>query len=590
MAEFWISATQNRFLPVATPTAGMSRVLHPARTVASVRQAASAAHVYGKRLTQAEAFTTFNDDWIEYPYALKVPGDEAFCLGLTRNVLCFYVHQPRLDIQPGYQWAHIGTHFDRNITWWSQSHAWLGYLARCQHMLRQGRFVADVLYFSGEVVPNFVPFDAKPVAGHDFDVINAQALLGRASSKDGRMVLADGTSYRYLVLPAQVTDKMTAPVVEKIRALVEGGATVIGGRPRQTPGLGGYPECDRKLKTVADSIWGAADAPSGERMAGEGRVIWGKTVEEVIAADGLRPDIEFRHAASGVKFQWIHRRDGETEIYFVSNAGDAATDVEVEFRVAGKTPELWDAVTGRVRALPEFRMQGGSTAVPMRFEPRQSFFVVFRRSVGSEPAARGRNFPRARKVDEISGPWQVSFNPKWGPARPVVFEQLVDWTRRPEEDIRYYSGAAVYRRSFDAPVQGGERLYLDLGRVHNLARVRLNGRDLGVVWTAPWRVDITDAVKQKENQLEIEVVNLWPNRLIGDGKLPKKRRRTVTNVRTYDAVLPPGFKRYGCLKCERRMKTREAAQLLPSGLLGPVTLCALPEFPRTPSTTTGWRP
>jgi hypothetical protein len=541
--------------------------------VRSVRQAASAAHVYGKPLCQAEAFTDIVDDWIEDPYALKRIGDRAFCLGLTRNVLCFYVHQPRLDIKPGYQWAHVGAHFDRNITWWDQGHAWLKYLARCQHMLRQGAFVADWLYFSGEDIPTSALMDQKPVDGHDYDVINAQALLSRTRAEGGRVVLPDGMSYRYLVLQEDRTAKMTPAVLEKLRELVEGGVTLVGSRPRQAPGLTDYPRCDEKLKAMTDELWGPRSGPSGKRRFGRGRVIWGKNLEAVAKADGLTPDLEFRQLPEGGKFDWIHRRNGDTDIYFLSNQTERAAHLEAVFRVAGRAPELWDAVTGAIRPLPEFRVENGRTAVPMRFEPKQSFFVVFRPQADrAKPVVNGRNFPEVKTIAEIAGPWEVRFAPKWGGPPKTTFAQLEDWTRRPEEGIRYYSGTATYRRTFDLSVRPGNKVHLDLGTVKNLAQVRLNGKDLGVIWTAPWRVEITDCVKAKGNELEIEIVNLWPNRLIGDGKLPKEQRRTVTNVKTYDAALPPGYRTESCPNCEGRRKAGKELELLPSGLLGPVTV------------------
>lgn len=205
----------------------------------TVKQAASAAHIYGKRLCQAEAFTSMGPNWEEDPFMLKDIGDRAFCSGLTRNVLCFYVHQGRLDIKPGYQWEAAGTHFDRNITWWNYIHAWLTYLSRCQFLLQQGLFVADVCYFYGEDVPNFVPAKTHmqpPLPpGYDCDTINAEVLLGRLSVKDGRLVLPDGMSYRLLVLPER---RMMSPrVLHKIKELVEAGATVVGPKPQRAPGL-----------------------------------------------------------------------------------------------------------------------------------------------------------------------------------------------------------------------------------------------------------------------------------------------------------------------------------------------------------------
>jgi hypothetical protein len=207
----------------------------------------------------------------------------------------------------------------------------------------------------------------------------------------------------------------------------------------------------------------------------------------------------------------------------------------------------------------------------MRFEPRQSYFVVFQRTAVNRSRV-GKNFHEVKEIAQLVGPWEVEFDPQWGGPERVTFATLEDWTKRPEEGIRYYSGTAAYILNFDLPAAARVPKYLDLGLVKNVAQVWLNGKDLGVVWTAPWRVDISAVVKAKGNELKIEVVNLWPNRLIADGKLPRDQQRTVTNVRTYDAVVPDDLFTWNCPQCEGRRKTHQEPPLLPSGLLGPVTL------------------
>lgn len=527
----------------------------------TVKQAACAAHIYGKPICQAEAFTyMYAGDWTSTPWKMKDIGDEAFCHGLTRYVLCFWVHQPILNDIPGYQWVNVGTHFDPNITWWNMSHGWLTYIARCQSMLRQGRFVADFAYFRGENIPGFIaPRNLQqPMrpAGFDYDAVNAEVLLTRASAEGGRLVLPDGMSYRYLVLPHDPSWSVSPVVLKKIKELATRGVTVIGPRPTHAPGLTNHPECDEQAKKLADSLWPADSAESGQREIGSGRLIWGMTLEEVVQADGVAPDIEFRDANRQARLDWIHRRDRDCEIYFVSNQSAVAATTDAVFRVNGKQPELWSAVTGQIRDLPDWRAEDSRTIVPLAFAPRESYFVVFRKRAIVGPSRDTKNFPELKPLAKIDGPWHVSFDPKWGGPESVVFEKLEDWTKRPEGGIRNYSGRAAYRKTFDLPENSrGEstRVFLDLGRVQDLATVRLNGKDLGVVWTAPWRVDITDSVTLAGNQLEIDVVNLWPNRLIGDAALPPEQRLTRTNVTTYKRDSP----------------------LLPSGLLGPVVLQAV---------------
>lgn len=262
------------------------------------------------------------------------------------------------------------------------------------------------------------------------------------------------------------------------------------------------------------------------------------------------PDFE-----SDGPIRYTHRHLNGLDLYFVANRTAEAVETACTFLVAGMQPELWDPLTGEIRDLPRFETDGQRTTVPMRFEPNQSFFVLFRNENLPAGAMQmdAENFPAREKIDELTGPWQVSFDPQLGGPQNVTFPALEDWAQRPEPGIKYYSGIATYRRVFDLPESSGadnRRTLLDLGIVHSVARVRLNGRDLGVVWCAPWHVDVTDAVKKRDNRLEIDIANLWPNRLIGDQALPVEERIAWTTFQPYKADSPP----------------------LPSGLLGPVTL------------------
>ncbi|MBN2024569.1 MAG: discoidin domain-containing protein [Pirellulales bacterium] len=515
----------------------------------AIRSVASPAHVYGRRIVQAESFTS----WVhfqEYPATLKPVGDRAFCDGLNRVMFHQYTHQPNED-RPGYQYF-AGTHIDRHVTWWPMAKPFLDYLARCQVFLQNGRFHADVCYFYGEGSAKYVPskqFLLPPLPpGYNFDCVNADVLLNRTTVRNGRIVVADGPSYRLLVLPTERT--MSPAVLGRIGELLEAGAVVLGDRPLRAPGLTNWPACDEELATLAGALWGENPGPSGRRTVGKGLLVWGQTPGEVLAEIGVPRDFEAGPGNEG--FDFIHRTIDGADVYFVAHQADATKAVECVFRASGRQPELWDPVSGDSRDLAEFSMSDdGRIGVPMTFAPYQSFFVVFRK----EPAAvlDGWRFsPLIKPVAEIAGPWTVAFDPAWGGPEQVVFEKLDDWTARPEEGIKFYSGTATYRNAFDLPdppAGAGPRRFLDLGKVNHVARVRLNGKDLGVLWTAPWRVDVTDAIKAKGNRLEIEVVNTWLNRLVGDAHLPPEKRLAKTNAR-YPVGQP----------------------LLPSGLLGPVTL------------------
>lgn len=488
MAEFWATLPGRIIQEGVSDPFFQSADLHDyASHIGSVRQAATAARIYGKPFCQAESFTGFDRDWTEDPYYLKAYGDRAFCVGLGRIVIHHYASVPDFHNPPGSQWEHVSIHFNRYLTWWDKCHAWLKYLGRCQYLLRQGNFVADILYYSGETVPNFVLIDRKPVEGFDFDTTNAQALLAKASFNNGGITFGTGTTYRYFAIPGKAGEEMSLPVLSKLRDLVRAGMTLIASRPQRVPGLAHYQESDRKLGTIADELWGSGS--QGEKKVGKGRVIWGKSVEDVLAADGVKPDLEIRGASSKDTFDWIHRRSDAAEIYFIANNSEDPAEIECTFRVSRNSPQIWNAVTGQAASPSGVHQNGGRTVMPMKFAPKESFFVIFP-SAGKNATSQKlpRAFPELTPVSTLDGSWDVHFDPAWGGPSSIVFDHLQDWTKNSDDGIRYYSGQATYQKTFTFTPPSSGRCYLDLGEVKNVAQVFLNGANLGVVWTAPWRV------------------------------------------------------------------------------------------------------
>jgi hypothetical protein len=514
-----------------------------------LRAAASANHLYGKRLTPCESLTSLGPFWEESFFDLKNTADQAFCDGCNLTIIHNWSHSPSVTARPGYTYF-AGTLYSRTTTWWEQTPAFNVYLGRCSFLLQQGLFVADALYYRGDAIgqgEQMKPRPALPAEGYDHDNCNLDALLTRVSVKDGRLVLPDGMSYRILVLP---NNSLMAPeALAKIAALVEGGATVVGPRPGGPAGLV-TPEQKLKFEALAARLWANAQ---GENQVGAGRVFAGKTPGDVLLEMKLPPDFAYAGLSSGGDLDWIHRRTSDSDIYFVASRWDPQEQVACTFRVAGRQPELWDPVTGEIRDAGAFSQKDGCTTVPLEFNPRGSVFVVFRKPIALDMAGKAAsNYPKVAPQSELTGAWEVSFDPKWGGPEKVAFDSLVDWTKRPEDGIKFYSGTAVYRKKFNlaALPAAGQKLLLDLGAVHEEAVVKLNGTDLGVVWTKPARVDISAAARPGANELEITVVNLWPNRLIGDAALPAEKRFTETNIRKFTKATP----------------------LFPSGLLGPVTL------------------
>lgn len=522
-----------------------------------VKQPASAAHTYGHRLVAAEGLTIIGPHWQEPLWDnLKPSFDQAVCEGMNQLVWSVFTCSPKEMGLPGQEFFAC-THFNPNSTWWPKSASFLSYLNRCQYLLQKGLFVADAIYYYGDHVPNFSQLKASDPAhvlpGYDYDVASEEVLLTRVSVRDGRLVLPDGMSYRVLVLPN--LRGISLPVIRKLRELVDAGASVIGPRPDHATGLTDYPRNNEEVARLAQELWGDCNGKSvTSHRFGKGRVIWGQTTREVLLADGVKPDMEAVCDDADTKLDYIHRRDGDAEIYFLRNTAAKWAQARCTFRVAGKAPEHWDPITSRIRLLPQFTQADGRTSLPLRFPPYGSMFVIFRRSPSVETATRVvSNFPTVTPVLTLDGPWQVKFDQKWGGPEITDFPQLVSWAERPESGIRFYSGTATYLKTFDVPEAlrtAGKRVMLDLGNVRQLAEVRLNGKNLGVLWAMPFSVDVTDAVRPKDNSLEIEVVNFWSNRVIGDQSLPPDQRRTRTNIR----------------------KLTKKTPLMESGLMGPVIL------------------
>jgi hypothetical protein len=682
------------------------------------RGMASAGHVYGHRIIGAEAFTSGDQErWREHPALLKPLGDRAFCEGINRFVFHRYAMQPWPDYRPGMTMGPWGQHYERTQTWWEWTRGWHEYLARCQFLLRQGTFVADLCYLQAEAPPQGL--GQHPRAGYDWDECTDEAVLTRMSVRDGRIVLPDGMSYRVLVLPEART--MTPRLLGRIKELVEAGATVLGPRPLTSPSLSHYPRCDEDVQRLGHELWGECD---GQRVKqhpfGRGRVVWGPSPEALLQQDGIAPDFACRQP-----WRFIHRTAGEAELYFVANGESFETTATCAFRVAGRTPEFWFPETGRIERAGVYEERDGVTRVVLTLPPGGSRFVVFRETaLGRDPIARVRrdgkdlvstapedplkvtvrqarygvldDSRRTRDVTErvqrkadlglhtfqvsdmaegddpavnvvktlvvdysvdgqtlrvtgtdpqtvsfaaplpacvaqvrpdaagrlqletyepgeyelqaasgrtrrasveavpaplrIDGPWEVGFASVTGAPERITIETLTSWSEHPDPGVKYFSGTATYTKTFQfAPKVAGRSpdatgkadpgtplsgVYLDLGRVAVMAAVKLNGRDLGTLWMPPFRVEVTDALKPGENRLEVTVVNLWINRMIGDERLPEDSARNPNGTlkewpQWVREGRPSPTGRFTFTSW--RLWTKDDP-LVESGLLGPVTL------------------
>ncbi|MBO9724007.1 MAG: glycoside hydrolase [Novosphingobium sp.] len=506
--------------------------------VADLQGAASVAHVHGKPLVAAETFTAFGSPWGFAPSDLKATADIAFALGVNRIMIHTSPHQPLTNLKPGMSLAPLlGQYFSRNETWRDMAAGWTDYLARSSFLLQQGRPVADIAYFAGEEAPITGLYGETPVdlpSGRGFDFIDLGTLLeGTSVDADGVMVTKGGARYPLLVLGGS-SRFMTLATLRRIRDLVDQGAAVVGSQPVGSPSLGDEKEA---FEALADSLW--------QRPQGAGRHVY-PTIDAATAARDISPDWQ-SSGMDAARLGVLHRQLDDGHVWFVSNQSGQRAHGELSLRVTGLEPEFWFAETGEVRPAG-YRVEGGRTIVPLTMNADEAVFIVMKRP--ARVSSRIVPQPTEREIAKLDAGWQLSLAQVWqGPTR------LESWTEASKADVKYFSGTGTYRRSVAVPaawLAGSKRLFLDLGEVRDIAAVRINGKDVGTAWKKPYRVDVTQALRKGTNTVEVDVANLWVNRLIGDAQ-PGAIKHTVTGGPTYTAD----------------------AKLRPSGLLGPVELIAV---------------
>lgn len=700
------------------------------RSMYNVKQIASAAHTYGHTIVDAEAFTSWRH-WRDQPYYLKLLADQAFIDGLNHITFHTAPHGGSETGLPGFAY-HAGTHIGPNLVWWPMAKPFIDYLSRCSFLLQEGIPVADVCFYQGDGAPAFHPLavDWDPAlrqAGYDYDLVDVRVLTNAMSVRDGRIQLPHGVSYALLVLPDQ--ESIDPAALRKIRQLVRDGATVLGPRPLRASGLAEQPAADEEVRAIAAELWGDIDGGQvTEHRFGAGRVVSGRTALDLLG--DLPPDFAWEGGDARTRLSYAHRTAGDVEIYLVVNDNERWEDVDGQFRVRAKQPELWDPSTGEVIRTRQFRADGPRTRVRLRLPPGGSTFVVFRSdpagpapvpytiaplprtrssapdvthadtpngpawlSSGEKPPnqefivydlgsnvdldhARLWNFQdqarglltrgirgmevsfstdgsdfqslgrvelaRAPEIGEsgydqrvelraaearyvrfdilsnhsddwsgrtdivglnrvaffdlggdevenvrvhrvssgvahdphadglraelragadLSGPWRVRFQPGRGAPPESIFDELISWTDSDDAAIRHFSGIAEYMLRFEAPpefLEEGRAVELDLGRVAGVARITLNGEELGTAWKPPYAVDVTGKLQPGANELRCEVANTWHNRLVGDSALPPENRITRTNIRRPFSPSTP---------------------LLEAGLRGPVRLVPLSDSP-----------
>jgi hypothetical protein len=590
----------------------------------SMRLSASLAHIHGRPIAAAEAFTAGPElsRWLHYPGSLKRVGDLAWSEGINRFVISAYAHQPWRDVAPGMNFGQYGIQFERTTTWWKPGSAWLKYIARSQFLLQSGEFSADVLCFAGNAAPNgAADRDDVKAAGYDYDGCGTD-ILSALKVIDGDVELPSGKRYKLLVLPDHPFH--TPDFACKLRELVRDGAKVVGPKPLHTPSLGNFPASEEEVRAIGEEVWGTCDGKTvTSNRFGKGQVFWGVSPAEVLAGLNIKPAVQV--TADADKFAWIQRRTKDAELFFVSNQSANTINIVAGFRAAGRQPEFWDAEQGTIRPAPGWTVTGEQVNVPLDLAPEKSVFVVFRDQgkpevdpyvrvdgpVQEKPAnpltspwfdgldaaglrawnngshilqrASGKtNVVEVAGLTEpltLQGPWTLRFPPNRGAPAEASLEKLISWSEHVDPGIRYFSGTATTSIRFDLPVgfhKDRQEVWLDLGEVAVMAEVRLNGKNLGVLWHRPFRVEISKALHAGSNTLEVDVTNLWVNRLIGDEQQPADCEWTGKHLTRWPDWFTSGKPRPQPSRVTFATWKHWNANdpLLPSGLIGPVTLRA----------------
>lgn len=514
--------------------------------IAGASISASAAF-FGKNIIGAEAFTGSPEysRWSESPAKLKFSGDIAFANGVNRLILHHWVHQPFPDsIRPGMSMGRWGTHFGRNQTWFEPGKTWIAYLNRCQYMLQKGSRVSDFLSLE-----NYLP---------DGDLISENTFLKDVRFEDGKLVSPSGRSYALLVIPDQKS--ISYSVLKKIGEMVYNGAVVYGPKPLTSTGLKDGTEMDEKIGVLANLLWKGIDSTHvKENSYGKGRVIWGCSLKEALEKVNLRPYVTLNGNIESV--YWHHRSAANTEIYYFANTQDSDKMLDLTFSIKDKLPEVWNPETGETTPASLWNLSKDGTHMKLKLNANQSLFVVFQKTSGKESFVKeirsslpdstyeieknvsGEWMVKSRRpgkfdlvtskgtkravVDAvptditITGKWKVSFSPALGKPFDAIFNKLQSWTLSNNDDIRYFSGTAVYSNTFNISDDISDvSVILNLGTVKELASVTINGQFVTVLWHAPFKVDISKYIRKGVNSVSIAVTNTWANRILGDNRYP----------------------------------------------------------------------
>ena len=511
--------------------------------------AISAGHIYGKNIIPSESFTELRTNWDEHPAMIKSLLDRNLALGINKVFFHIFVHNPYMDKTPGMTLDGIGLYFQRDQTWWKQAKSFVDYVNRCQTMLQYGKPVADLAVFTGEEMPRrawtpdklvpYLPavvgekrvkseqqrlanigqpmeetpvgvshsaniFKAEdwinPLNGYAYDCLNKDVLIRFAKIENKKLVLPSGMSYSSFLFPVKDAKGNEISYSDEVKQKVN------------------------ELKN------------SGVKIISEPVSI----IDKNTPALGISPDVVVPE-----NIAWNHRKAEDCDIYFISNQEDKEKEFTAEFRCTSSNISQWNAVTGEIFEVKNYKKTDNGTQILLKLSPSEATFIVFgRKPMHFDDFATSSVI----KTDTIKTNWQIYFQKN---QKQISTDKLIDWSKNEDIAIKYYSGTATYKTTFTWNSKSGQNyLYLNLGKVANLATIRINGVDCGTVWTAPYEVNVSNVLKNGINSLEIDVTNTWANAINGADKGTPPFQGIWTNGKY-------------------RMKEDK---LLEAGLLGPVTI------------------
>ncbi len=515
--------------------------------VPDIRESASVSHIYGKQFVAAESFTAGGNAYSYSPETIKPTADKMLANGLNRFVIHTSVHQPLDDKFPGFSLGPFGQWFTRHETWAEQASPWITYLTRCSHLLQQGNPIVDVAYFYGHdnnITALFSSRLPEVPKGYEYDFVNPDIVLNVLSvDNNGNIITPSGMSYKVLALD-QNCQKLTVPILRKLREMVNAGATIVGDKPSKTPTLTDDPA---EFESLVSELW--TDGKN-VKTVGKGSVYAGYSIQEVLKQISVTPDFIYEKPYEDTRLIYVHRNVEDVDYYFVVNRNQREENLKATFRVSGMEAEIWNPVTGEIKPA-SYAIKGETTTVELNLESEDAVFVMFKNKATENSRTIAQ--PVEQQIAKISDPWNIEFQAERGAPAQATFETLTSWNENNNDGIKYFSGTAAYKNTINVSsdmLADGSRICIDLGEVKNLAEVFVNGESAGIVWKVPFKTDITDYLKEGDNEIEIKVTNLWVNRVVGDEQPDVTERITYTSQQQYQANSP----------------------LLPSGLMGPVKL------------------